>query len=179
MKVLGLIGVFILVAACNNAAPTATTYKTQLGGGTPAGAAATPGGATTPGGANAGATAGNPALGLAAFSNSCVGCHAFSGGLVIDGTKDIPGAATKAAHSGVADIFKSSAADITALFKGDSAKGDAYITSKCTGCHNGTVQVELDSFAGLDGQDKNPVHASFGADMATNMKDIAASLVRK
>lgn len=186
MKILGLIGVLVLAAACNNAAPTATAYKQQLGA--PAGVTGT--GNVTSGGA------GDIEKGKTAFTASCAGCHGPSSASPLDGSEDIKaGFGANGAHTAFKDVFDNSAADISAYLKsvnggtaavaGDAAKGEALIKAQCIGCHaeDGTgMGPTLDQFANIDGQvSSSPTKAAIHGDaisktITDNLNDLKAAL---
>jgi cytochrome c2 len=179
MKVLGLVGVLLVMTACNNAAPTATAYKQQLG----APAAVT-------GGNTGDATAGDPAKGQTALT-ACTGCHTEGGvGHVLvaaDADSIASGtAAQNPAHgAGLAATFEASGKDIAAYLKGgttggtpapggaaagDAVAGEALIKAQCEVCHaaDGTgMGPALDSFSNLQGQEANQIHAG----VLTNFTD--------
>jgi cytochrome c2 len=178
MKVLGLVGILLMMTACNNAAPTATAYKQQLG----APAAVT--------GNNSGnATGGDAAKGQAALA-ACTACHTEGGiGHVLvaaDADSIASGAAAKnPAHgAGLAATFEASGKDIAAYLKGDSTAGaptggasagdavagEALIKAQCEVCHvpDGTgMGPALDAFSNLQGQEANQIHAG----VLTNFTD--------
>jgi len=184
MKFLGLVGVFMLATACNNAAPTATTYKQQLG----APAAVT--------GNNSGnATAGDPAKGQTALA-ACTGCHVEGGighKLVAgDAASLISGAAAdNAGHSGskaISDAIKTSGKDMAAFLTGgapaadtgtppatagDAAAGKALLTANCESCHAPGGDLALDAFSSFEGQDTAPHH---GPQIQTVIKTSRADL---
>lgn len=193
MKVLGLIGVLVLATACNNAAPTATGYKQQLG----APAAVT--------GTNSGnATAGDPAKGQTALAG-CTGCHTDAGTpahklAAADAASIESGtAAGNAGHpAAIGDAIRRDGKDIAAFLKGgsttgtgtpaaatgDAAAGQALLTAQCEGCHvpDGTgTGPALDEFSTLAGQEGNQIHASVQQNFTDPKKkaDIEAALKAK
>jgi mono/diheme cytochrome c family protein len=187
MKIFGLIGVLVLTAACNNAAPTATGYKQQLG----APAAVTGTGNATTGGA------GDIEKGKTAFTASCAGCHGPDAASPLDGSEDIAaGFGANSAHTAFKNIFDTNAADISAYLKsvnggtpaaaaGDAAKGEALIKAQCIVCHTedgAGMGPKLDQFANIDGQiATSPTRAAIHGDAITktitdNLADIKAAL---
>ncbi|HYX34945.1 MAG TPA: c-type cytochrome [Oligoflexus sp.] len=185
MKVLGLVGILLVTVACNNAPPTATGYKEQLG----APAAVT----ANPGGSSGDATRGQTALA------ACTGCHVAGGvGHVLvaaDATSLESGkAASNPAHgAGLAATFTASAKDIAAFLKGgaagaavtgDAVAGEALLKAQCETCHtpDGTgMGPALDGFAKVEGQDAKPIHASVLANFTDPKKkaDIQAALTAR
>ncbi len=182
MKILGLVGILLVTAACNNAAPTATAYKEQLGA--PAAVTGNNSGNASGGDATKGQTA------LAA----CTGCHAEGGAahkLVAAAADSIAsGAAAKnPAHgAGLANTFTTSGKDIAAYLKGgssgapaagagDAAKGEALLASTCEAACHGKTAGPLDSFVSLDGQETAAYHPANVQKTITDSKaDLAAAL---
>jgi cytochrome c553 len=187
MKVLSLAALILVSVACNNAAPTATAYKEQLGA-----PAAVTGGNTPTGDAAKGQTA------LAA----CTGCHANGGAAhVLDGNDaDSIGngdAGKNPIHNSVPqaakDAFKNNSLDMAAFLKGgssggtpaagggDAAAGEALLKAQCEGCHNpdgSGMGPALDQFATLAGQEAKQIHAGVAASFTDAKKkaDIQAAL---
>jgi cytochrome c553 len=189
MKVLGLVGILLVSVACNNAAPTATGYKEQLG----APAAVT--------GNNTGnATgSGDAAKGQTALA-TCTGCHAEGGaahklvaadadsiGKGTAGSNPIHGSIPQAAK----DAFKNNALDMAAFLKGgtasgtpaagagagDAAKGAALLTGTCEAVCHGKTAGALDSFSDLTGQETAPYHpADIQKAIGDNKDDLTAAL---
>jgi cytochrome c553 len=156
MKVLSLAALILVSVACNNAAPTATAYKEQLG----APAAVTGNNNSTP--------AGDAAKGQTALA-TCTGCHAEGGAahVLVASDADSIGkgdAGKNPIHSSVPqaakDAFTNNSLDMAAFLKGgstggtasgggDAAKGNALITGACAACH-GASASDLDSFSNLE-----------------------------
>ncbi|WP_141732833.1 c-type cytochrome [Oligoflexus tunisiensis] len=187
MKVLGLVGILLVTAACNNTAPTATTYKEQLG------APAAVAGNNNTGNANGGAV--DPAAGQAALAASCASCHVEGGvGRVLTANeadsiaKSGPVTSQPSFHTSLSDTFAKDGANMAAYLKGgatgggdapaagagDAAKGNALLTGTCGACH-GVSAVALDSFANLEGQDQDTA-AHHPANIRTAIKDNRADL---
>jgi hypothetical protein len=184
MKIFGLIGVLVLTAACNNAAPTATGYKQQLG----APAAVT--------GDNSGnATGGDAAKGQAALA-ACTSCH-VDGGIghklgPADADSIASGAAAgNPAHgAGLKATFDADGKNIAAYLKGgstggtapaagagDAAKGEALLTGTCEAACHGKTAGPLDSFVSLDGQETAAYHPlDVQKAITDNKADLAAAL---
>lgn len=183
MKILSLVGILLMTVACNNAAPTATAYKQQLG----APAAVT--------GNNSGnASGGDAAKGQTALA-ACTGCHADGGAAHKLGPADADSIASGAAAShpshgsGLAATFTSSGKDIAAYLKGgssgtpaaagDAAKGEALLASTCEAACHGKTAGPLDSFVSLEGQDGDAAGyhpANVKTAITNNKADLAAAL---
>lgn len=181
MKVLSLAALILVSVACNNAAPTATAYKEQLG----APAAVTGGNNNTP--------TGDAAKGQTALA-SCAGCHADGGAahvlVAIDADSIEKGNAGKnPIHNNVPqaarDAFDKNSLDMAAFLKGgstggtastggDAAKGTALITGPCAVCH-GKSASDLDSFSDLTNA-VAPEFASHPADTKKTIMDNKADL---
>jgi mono/diheme cytochrome c family protein len=170
MKVLGLVGILLVTAACNNTTPTATTYKEQLGA-----PAAVAGNNNT---GNAGAV--DPAAGQAALAASCNTCHVDGGlGRVLTAAeaesieKGGPVTSQPVYHSNLQATFDKDGANMAAYLKGDSTggstpagggagdatAGEALLKANCEICHNpagGGLGPALDEFSDFDGQVANP-----------------------
>ena len=178
MKVLSLAALILVSVACNNAAPTATAYKQQLGA-----PAAVTGNGNATGGADI-------EKGKAAFTASCAGCHGPGAMAPLDGSEDIKaGFGANAAHNSFQSVFDNDSANISAYLKsvnggapaaggGDAAKGNALITGPCAVCH-GASASDLDSFSNLE----TAVSATFASHTADikkmitdNNADLAAAL---
>lgn len=184
MKVLSLAALILVSVACNNAAPTATAYKEQLGA-----PAAVTGNGNTP--------TGDAAKGQTALA-TCTGCHAEGGAahaLVANDADSIgKGTAGKnPIHNNVPqaakDAFQNNSLDMAAFLKGgstggtaagggDAAKGTALLTGPCAACH-GASASDLDSFSNLD----TAVGAAFASHtpeikkmITDNKADLAAAL---
>ncbi|HET9239413.1 MAG TPA: c-type cytochrome [Oligoflexus sp.] len=187
MKVLSLAALILVSVACNNAAPTATAYKEQLGA-----PAAVTGGNNTP--------TGDAAKGQTALA-ACTGCHADGGAAhkLVAADADSIGngdAGKNPIHNSVPqaakDAFKNNSLDMAVFLKGgstggttpaggDAAAGEALLKAQCEGCHNpdGTgMGPVLDQFANLAGQEAKPIHAGVAASFtdATKKADIEAAL---
>jgi cytochrome c553 len=183
MKVLSLAALILVSVACNNAAPTATAYKEQLGA-----PAAVTGGNNTPSGD---ATKGQTALA------ACTGCHADGGAAhkLVAADADSIGKGTAGknpVHTSVPqaakDAFQNNALDMAAFLKGgstggtasgagDAAKGEALLASTCEAACHGKTAGPLDSFVSLEGQEKAAYHPADVQTAITNNKaDLAAAL---
>lgn len=151
MKVLSLAALILVSVACNNAAPTATAYKEQLG----APAAVTGNGNATTGG-------GDIEKGKTAFTASCAGCHGPGAMAPLDGSEDIKaGFGANAAHTSFKSVFDNDSANISAYLKsvnggtpaaggGDAAKGAAFLAANCEAACHGKTAGALDSFSNLE-----------------------------
>jgi mono/diheme cytochrome c family protein len=182
MKVFSMAALILVSVACNNAAPTATAYKEQLG----APAAVTGNGNATGGG--------DIEKGKTAFTASCAGCHGPGAMAPLDGSEDIKaGFGANAAHTSFKSVFDNDSENIAAYLKsvnggtpaaaggGDAAAGETLLKAQCEGCHNpdGTgMGPALDQFATLAGQESKQIHAGVAASFTDAKKkaDIQAAL---
>jgi mono/diheme cytochrome c family protein len=175
MKVLSLAAMILVSVACNNAAPTATAYKEQLG----APAAVTGNGNVTTGG-------GDIEKGKTAFTASCASCHAPGAMSPLDGSEDIKaGFGANAAHTAFKPVFDNDSENISAYLKsvnggapaageGDAAKGNALLTATCEAVCHGKSAGALDSFSNFEGQETATYHPP---DVQTAIKNSKADLI--
>jgi mono/diheme cytochrome c family protein len=179
MKVLSLAALILVSMACNNAAPTATAYKEQLG----SPAAVTGNGNETGGG--------DIEKGKTAFTASCSGCHGPGAMAPLDGSEDIKaGFGANAAHPSFKTVFDIDSANISAYLKsvnggaasgGDATAGETLLKAQCEDCHkpDGTgTGLTLDQFANLNGQESKTIHSGVAANFTDSKKkaDIQAAL---
>ncbi len=179
MKVLSLAALILVSVACNNAAPTATAYKEQLGA---------PAAVTGTGNASTGTGGGDIEKGKTAFTASCAGCHGPGAMAPLDGSEDIKaGFGANAAHNSFKAVFDNDSANISAYLKsvnggapaaaGDAAKGNALIAASCAGCHNDTIAIKLDSFSDLAKAVTLDAHSGpIKTTIDTNKTDLEAAL---
>jgi cytochrome c553 len=181
MKVLSLAALILVSVACNNAAPTATAYKEQLG----APAAVTGNNNSTP--------AGDAAKGQTALA-TCTGCHAEGGAahVLVASDADSIGkgnAGKNPIHNSIPqaakDAFTNNALDMAAFLKGgstggtasgegDAAKGNALLTATCEAVCHGKSAGALDSFSNFEGQETATYHPP---DVQTAIKNSKADLI--
>jgi hypothetical protein len=168
MKVLSLAALILVSVACNNAAPTATAYKEQLG----APAAVTGNGNVTTGG-------GDIEKGKTAFTANCAMAP-------LNGSEDIKaGFGANAAHNAFKPVFDNDSENISAYLKsvnggasaageGDAAKGNALLTATCEAVCHGKSAGALDSFSNFESQETATYHP---ADAQTAIKNSKADLI--
>jgi len=188
MKFFAFLSFLFLASACNNAAPVATTYKAELA------QPATGTSNTTPGAP----AAGNAALGQAAFTASCVGCHATPDALTAAQKSKTAGAASHPSHQSTAvkDAFAKNGANLTAFLNptapapggtppaaiGNAVNGEALLKNSCDVCHAGPDPSALDEFTAnnLEGKESLAAHTSVAKIITDSRADLkAAMLVRK
>lgn len=167
MRVLASVGVFMLAMACNNTAPTATTYKQQLSNPQPVSEDL-----------NRNPATGDPAKGQTALA-ACTGCHAEGGmahKLVAEDAESLISgtAADNSGHSGnnsIGEAIKTSGKDMAAFLTGsapgpttppaaggDAAAGKALLTANCVSCHAPGGGLALDAASSFEGQDTAQHH---------------------